>query len=199
MKTLPRSESTLQLARRLDWRFLLPEPNLRRVAYFGARQSALALALRRFSEELIVFESSRQDFDHGTQARFDLAVLQSPSFAQLERAHALLASPGYLYAEVQHAWEWRSARGRNLPDLAAWQAGLARLGFVEIKAHWHRPTFERAVQIIPMHDDRAMNFVFNRRDDDLTTRLKFAAGRALIKRAWLARWLQCVSLVARKQ
>ncbi len=204
MKVLPRSDNTLQLSRRLDWRFLLPEPHLRRVAYFGAPRNTLALALQQFSEELILFENAEGNLEKPPQAGFDLAVLQAPTFAQLECAHAQLAPRGYLYAEAQHAWEWRQARtlptrALNLPDIAEWQAALSRLGFIEIKAHWHRPTFERAVQIIPLHDAGAMDFVFNRRAEDLMSQLKFATGRSLMKRAWLARLLQCASLVACKQ
>ncbi|MEK7727846.1 MAG: hypothetical protein AAB354_05490 [candidate division KSB1 bacterium] len=202
MKILPRSDSALQLSRRLDWRFLLPEPSLRRVAYFGAAQNSLAQALQHFSETLSLF-APEEAAPAPHAARFDLVVLAEPTFAQLEAAVLALAPGGYVYAEVQRAWDWRRAdklptRALSLPKIADWQDALARLGCVEIKAHWHRPTFEAAVQIIPLHDAGAMDFVFNRRAEDLVSRLKFATGRSLMKQAWLARLLQCVSLVARK-
>lgn len=203
MKILPRTDSALQLSRRLDWRFLLPEPSLRRVAYFGAAQSSLALALQHFSEQLTIFDQVQVEVSQHDVAQFELVVLAAPTIAQIEAAIAMLAPHGWLYAEVQHAWEWRHERklpthALSLPKLEDWQAALARSGCVEVKAHWHRPTFERAVQIIPLHEVSAMDFVFNRRAEDFMSQLKFATGRSLMKQAWLARLLQCVSLVARK-
>ncbi len=200
MKLLPRSDSTLQLSRRLDWRFLLPEPRLRRVALFDAQQTTLAQALRHFSEELTIFDSSGAGLQ---EESFDIVVLAQPSFALLEAAMKLLAPGGYLYAEVQHAWIWRNERklptqALHLPKITEWQTELARLGFVNNAAHWHRPTFEQAVQIIPLEDPTAMDFVFNHRSESLVSQLKFTTGRALMNRPWLARLLQCVSIVARK-
>lgn len=199
MKLLPRSDSTLQLARRLDWRFLLPEPSLQRVALFDSSQSLLTRALQCFSAELTLFENAHEQ----KEASFDLVVLARPALLTLEPALRLLAPGGHLYAEVQHAWSWRHERtlplaALNVPTLADWQAELVRLGCTNIAAHWHRPTFEHALQIIPMHDAAATDFVFNRRAENLMGRFKFAAGRSLMQRAWLARLLQCVSMVASK-
>lgn len=199
MKLLPRSDSTLQLARRLDWRFLLPEPRLHCVALFDSSQSSLARALQCFSEELTLFENS----DEKKAASFDLVVLARPTLLTLEPALRLLAPGGHLHAEVQHPWSWRHERtlplsAISMPTLADWQSELARLGCTNIAAHWHRPTFEHALQIIPMHDAAATDFVFNRRAESLMSRFKFAAGRSLMQRAWLARLLQCVSMVACK-
>lgn len=203
MKTHARSDSNLQISRRLDWRFLLPEPSLRRVAYCGPLQSSLAQALQHFSEELKVFATPDSANLKIHEAAFDLLVMAEPEVAHLERVAHWLAPHGHIYAEVQHAWDWRKQRRlqtmtRNTPAIAAWQIALAQLGFTEIRAYWHRPSFERAVQIIPMNDEAAMDFVFSRRSEDLMSQLKFATGRSLMKNAWLARWLQCVSVVARK-
>ncbi len=200
MKILSRTDSILQLSRRLDWRFLLPEPQLGRVAYCGPVQSTLAIALREFSEELHVFAPTARPNEGG----FDVVVLAEPTVPQLEIAQQLLAPHGYLYAEAQHAWDWRTerklpVRSRHALRVEDWLERLARLGFVESKAYWHRPSFERAVQIIPLYDNGARDFVFARRSEDLMSQLKSATGRSVMKNAWLARLLQCVSLVARKQ
>lgn len=199
MKHVPRSDSSLQLSRRLDWRFLLPEPRLQRVALFDAPQSLLARALQHFSEELAIFENA----DYARATDFDIVVLARPSLTLLTPAMKLLVPGGHLYAEVQHAWRWRDehklpTHALRLPKIVDWQAELSRLGFAQIEAHWHRPTFEQAVQIIPLDDASAMDFVFKRRSEDLISQLKFATGRSLMNQAWLARLLQCVSLVARK-
>lgn len=203
MKILTRSDRNLQLSRRLDWRFLLPKPRLHCVAYVGPAQTTLASALQQFSEELKIFSTLEDTAPRLYESFFDLVVMAEPRLTELEQVQHWLAPRGYLYAEVQHAWDWRTERRlplvtRGFPNLAEWQVALARLGFVDIRAHWHRPSFERAVQIIPMHDAEAMDFVFSRRSEDLVSLLKFATGRSLMKTAWLARWLQCVSLVACK-
>ncbi|NUO79810.1 hypothetical protein HUU05_07015 [candidate division KSB1 bacterium] len=200
MKILSRTDSILQLSRRLDWRFLLPEPQLRRVAYCGPEHSTLAIALREFSEEFHTFAPTAPPSEGG----FDVAVLAAPTVPQLAIAQQWLAPGGHLYAEAQHAWDWRTerklpVRSRKALSIEDWLENLARLGFVESKAYWHRPSFERAVQIIPLHDDGARDFVFARRSDDFMSQLKSVTGRSVMKNAWLARLLQCVSLVARKQ
>ncbi len=203
MKALPRTDSTLQLSRRLDWRFLLPEPHLRRVAYVGPSQSSLANALEQFSEKLKIFTVVENANPRLYEAAFDLVVMAEPALAQLENVQQWLAPRGYLYAEAQHAWDWRNerrlpARARSLPTIEEWCDRLARLGFVEIKGYWHRPSFEHAVQIIPLRDASARDFVFSRRAEDFMSQLKFATGRTLMNKNWLARLLQCVSITACK-
>lgn len=52
----PSNDTLLQLSRRIDWRFLLPDPELGRVACFGASDELLVSALKRFSAALTLVE-----------------------------------------------------------------------------------------------------------------------------------------------
>src|ERR1044071_531014 len=60
----------LQASRRVDWRFLLPDPNLGRVAYFGPARGALLESLRLFSAALALGEAASSG-----GAQHDLVVI----------------------------------------------------------------------------------------------------------------------------
>jgi hypothetical protein len=93
-----RSDHELQLARRIDWRFLLPEPYLRRVVYLGPETGALPAALKQFSESLRINAVEKN-------GSFDLVVLRLREASSLAKADALLAPGGFLYWEMKPvAW-----------------------------------------------------------------------------------------------
>jgi hypothetical protein len=48
------SDAALGVVRRIDWRFLLPDPTLSQVAHIGPAQTTLLESLRLFSESLTV-------------------------------------------------------------------------------------------------------------------------------------------------
>ncbi len=96
-----RSDQDLQLARRIDWRFLLPEPYLRRVAYFGHEPAALPSALTHFSESLRINSVAES-------GSFDLVVLHLIEASSLPKAHKLLVPGGFLYWEMKPI-EWAAS------------------------------------------------------------------------------------------
>src|SRR5215216_5694129 len=79
------SDALLQASRRLDWRFLLPDPSLRQVAYSGPGRGALLDSLRLFSESLTLLDPAVAD---GAQAQYDLMVASAPAYPALARAAA---------------------------------------------------------------------------------------------------------------
>lgn len=217
-----RSDHDLQLARRIDWRFLLPEPYLRRVAYFGPANGALPAALKHFSESVQIISAD----DAG---QFDLAVLRLREVADLTKAHALLVSGGYLYWEMKPLkWQaffrglirsprpwWAAAEAtddspstvphkgaglqQNVLKLFRDHVGeLERLGFQDIQMHWQRPSFEACLEIIPMNEATALDYAFGRPRRDLASRLKFAAGKVMMQTGLLAPLTPCFSLIACK-
>lgn len=197
-----RSDELLQLSRRLDWRFLLPEPRLQQVAYFGPAESTLVTALKTFSESLTMFPASPAARP-ATSPRFAVVVAVAPSPAALAEISEVLLPGGCLYVELGSIFScrkpgagasWRQA----LSGPKEYTATLKRLGFEEIMAYWHRPSFEAAVQIIPLRDPLALRFVLSRRGRDWKNRLISAFDRAALRSGALARWIECVSLVARK-
>lgn len=202
-----RSDHELQLARRIDWRFLLPEPYLRRVAYLGPERGALPAALEHFSDSFRIVSAVDEE------AAFDLVVLRLSEVPELAKAHALLAPGGFLYWEMKPLkWsdslrylnngrtqanasnEWRRTLNLFHHHLSA----LEQMGFGDIQMHWQRPNFEACLEIIPMNEAAALDYAFSRPRSDLASRLKFAAGRVMMQTGLLAHLTPCFSLIARK-
>jgi len=197
-----RTDENLRLSRRLDWRFLLPQPDLLRVAYFGPAEVSLATALKKFSESFTPMTGSQTARDLNESGGFDIAVLRSPSLKDLERASILLKPGGGIYVEIESLWAatvryQRNPLAERFQSLKHYLTVLEQHGFVDIEAYWHRPSFERCVEIIPLHDRTTKEFVFSRSSSGLLSQIKFAAGRYTLKSNYLMRLLQSVSVVAR--
>ncbi len=198
-----RSDELLQLSRRLDWRFLLPEPRLQQVAYFGPAESTLVTALKTFSVSLTIYPVASAAARSASPPRFAVVVAVSPSPAALAGISEVLQPGGCLYVELGSVFG-----GRNRGAGPGWRqafsgpqeyvAVLQRLGFEQVVAYWHRPSCAAAAQITPLHDPLALQFVLGRRSHDWKNRLISALERAALRSGALARWLGGVSLVARK-
>lgn len=93
--TLPRDTDALhQASRRLDGRFLLPEPELGGVACVGVDDPDLVESLRLFGREVIVLEavSSREE-----PAPPDVTVLRNPTGAELAALHSIADADGLVW------------------------------------------------------------------------------------------------------
>jgi hypothetical protein len=77
------ADALLQASRRVDWRFLLPDPNLGHVAYVGPGRGALIESLRLFSTSLTLPETRATTT---AIAQYDLVVTSGPSLEMLRRA-----------------------------------------------------------------------------------------------------------------
>ena len=188
------ADALLQASRRVDWRFLLPDPNLGRVAYLGPAHGALLGSLRLFSASLAVGEAA-----DGTL--HDVVVAHNPSLDQLRRAAGLVRPGAYLYVEAYgplHRRRLRRGPGRWPCFAADYQAAIERLGLAEAVAHWHWPSFEACAEIVPLADPDAMLLALGRRRSGAGARLKSALGRALLRAGLFARLAPCFSVVARK-
>lgn len=120
-----REESRNRLLRRVDWRFLLPDPNLRRVLCLS---QALEDPVRQVSAEVITREAAE------TARDCDLAVAADPGAEALSRAWSALRPLGSLYSE------WRRPEG-------GWKGVASRLasaGFEDVRCWWVRPDPARA-------------------------------------------------------
>ncbi len=188
----------LLTSRRIDWRFLLPNTDLRRVAYLGPDGGALLVALKQFSSSLTILSSS----DHTNYASencstFELVVLHSPSLEDLDKAKTFVMPGGYLYWEIDRRQTWKEHRRfRHFRDYVA---RLDRLGFHNIHVSWHRPNFESCLEIIPLNVPLALGYVFTRRPGNLVDYIKLAAGRYLMATRLLDRLVPCLSVVACKR
>jgi SAM-dependent methyltransferase len=182
---VPRAELR-RAVRRLDWRFLLPNATLGRVAYLGPADGSLVDALRASGAALLVTAPPVADAD---RAAFDTVVAVNPSDQALAAAADLLRTGGWLYAEV-------SGRAGHAGRIAAQARGA---GFGEVQRHWHWPDFERGTRILPLDDGGALVYA-------LVKGRRGAAGTALaalvrgLQRVGALGWAaRCVSLTAQRE
>jgi hypothetical protein len=194
-------DQELQLVRRLDWRFLLPNPNLNRVLYLGEPCTSLISALRRFSKRFCVDSSENPAW------RFDLAVLRSRKFSDVEKAYKLLDCGGYLYWEIERKsdllflkfWEKNGERrSRAFSNFEKNRAALQRIGFTNIEVYWHRPNFETCLDIVPLLDQTALDYFFSPRRNEGAGKFKTAAGGFLLNTGLLKYAISSISMVAYK-
>jgi aminoglycoside phosphotransferase (APT) family kinase protein len=144
----PSAAEASRLMRRLDWRFLLPDPGLRRVMYVGSRSNTLARSLAAFSESITF-----ADEDSTPGGEVDLVVAQGATRRQVEAVLPRLAPAGWLY------WE----RGSGLALRANDRHWLDRAGLSQIQAFWHCAGFEECRWIVPLEEPSALAMLLKRR------------------------------------
>lgn len=203
-------DGTLQLCRRLDWRFLLADPTLRHVALLGDDDPQLVQGLRWTSRSLSLLDLG-WSFAVGQEPRFDLVVLRSPRLADAQRAAALVDPRGCLYWEIERnhvgrpwcAWIDRLRFGageRRAPCRPErLRAHLQGLGFSDIRVYWHRPDFHRALEIVPIENQKLLDYVLDGPAGHLGGKVKRMLGRLLRRTGLLQGLVPCLSVVACKQ
>ena len=195
-----RRDQDILTARRIDWRFLLPNPELKQVLLVGAAESALAAALERFCEALTVVEPQRLNQEAASLPQpFDLVVVGAPDKTLIPRVLPLLKTGGTLYWEVQRNRK-TLLRGnrkgyRNARRYAAYLQGLQ---LKEVDLHWHRPNFGGCLEIIPLNRSRALTHSLAKTHSSLKGKLKIAAGKTLRYSGLLPYTVSCFSLVGQK-
>jgi len=183
-------DELLQRSRRVDWRFLLPDPRLGRVIYVGPPDDPLREALADFAESVTDSETLAGE----SADRFDAAVLRTPPLAALARAHSLLVPGGTLYVELQRRV------GREAPWLLRRYAAAAeRAGFEQIEIFLNWPDFTRTTKIMPLDSGTGLgSMLVNNRQGPLAW-LVFSAARLGV-RLGVAEWFApCLSLIARRE
>lgn len=157
------------VARRADWRFLLPEPQLGRVGYLSPHAPDLVAALEQVSDRLDLLEPSASDGEH------ELIVVTAGRASSTARAASELLCPGgRLYAEVP---------GRRV---LSWERELRRAGFGEIDLYWLWPNERACREIVPLERD-AIHAMLERRDPGARAALR-ARGASLLARSGLFRF-----------
>ncbi len=185
-----RADSCEQSVRRLDWRFLLPDPSLEDVAYLGP-EGPLLDALR------LVSEPRRLEPGCGLAAH-RLVVASQADRSSLELAASRVAPGGFLYLEVER----RGNRGRRYPRLSPWGGSLDRslrsLGLVDLQAHLHWPNFEACKSIIPLERPEPLRFALEQRLPILSG-LGLGGWTAGLACRLLPRlWVPCSSVLGRR-
>lgn len=187
----PDVDTLLQASRRLDWRFMLPDPALRRVAYIGPQCGTLLASLHMFSDSLTVLAENTQPHHC-----YDLAVVSAPTERALARAADVLAPSGVLYVEVHNPpldALWRSA-----VTPAGYSARVKRLGLNDAHAFWHWPNFETCTKIVPLDDEHALMHALGRRSVSAKGELKYILGSILLRTGLLTRMVPYFSIIAHR-
>src|ERR1051325_10701501 len=137
-------------ARRADWRFLLPDPQLGGVAYLPPHDSDLVTALELCGAAIDL---------GGRGDPADVVVITGGGPARVARGRELLRPGGWLYAEVPG---WRTR---------AWERQWRRSKFDEVAAHWLWPSARRCREIVPL-EPLALRLALQRRDPGARLRLR---------------------------
>jgi len=193
-------DADILLARRIDWRFLLPTPALNRVLYIGPADDELCRALQRFSRQLeVTAPARRSDGPTAANGPFDLLVVADSSLSSVAQGLPSLAAGGHVYWEIhrlpgRRAGPWRIG-WRHAGHYAAL---LADLGVAACTAHWHRPDFERCKELVPFASRTALRHAVGRPGASLSGRLKFLTAIALLRSGLLYFVTPSLSVVGTK-
>jgi hypothetical protein len=187
------NDALLQASRRLDWRFLLPEPELGRVACVAIDDPDLAESLRLFGSEPTVLEAGGRWEE---LAPHDVVVLRNPAGAELAAAVPLLRPGGWMYVEVDGAGGRRLPGGRR--TARGYAAALRRLGLVEVQGHLHWPDFRSCRVIVPLGDALAVRLALARRRQNASARLVVRLAPLLAACNLLAAVAPSASVLARR-
>src|SRR4029450_13503910 len=140
-------DALLDASRRVDWRFLLPDPELGQVAYIGETDPELVRSLMLFSDELNTWRSATGDQQEQSH---DVVVVRNASVDDLQAGSDLLRPGGWLYVEVEggrRRLEERAARSAR-----GYARALEKLGLVDVDAYVHWPDFASCRAIVPLDD-----------------------------------------------
>lgn len=190
------ADTLLQASRRIDWRFLLPDPELGQVACLGMLPADLLDSLRLFSDSLTVLTP-----DVALNGQYDIVMVRQLSLDKLSSAAGLIRPGGHLYAENEGMLSpnrprppWKYGR-LALPTGCI--AAVSQAGFVNVQAHWHWPNFAGCTRIIPLDDRGAVQYAFVSGGRSIKARLQSVIGRTLLWSGLLERIVPRFSIVAR--
>ncbi|MEM7114365.1 MAG: hypothetical protein AAF614_18165 [Chloroflexota bacterium] len=202
------SDALLQASRRVDWRFLLPDPSLGRVAYFGPVDSEQAKSLRLFSQTFIALQDdwSAESYQRA-EASFDVVVVERPSRQSLPVYANLVRPGGYIYLEV-YGSSWSAPRkvkrrefrikGLNKLRPHRFEKPLEHLGFVEIANHWHWPTFEGCTKMIPLADETAVRFALANEKKSRKAKIQNLVSKGVLQTGLLPQLVPCYSVIGKR-
>lgn len=179
---MPKGDPVSSFVRRLDWRFLLPQPHLGDVAYIGHADGTLWPAVEAFSEAAVRF-GEQEELPGGAR----LLVAQDTATARTKKAIGALSAGGTLY--------WELPRSRN--PLTPWRRMLRASGLIDARVHWHHPNFDACELIVPLNDPTAIASVLRRRYPKARSKMLRLVSRLVSRAPMLWVLLPSVSVTAR--
>jgi SAM-dependent methyltransferase len=197
----------LAAVRRVDWRFLLPHPELGRVGWLGDLPPSLRAGLEASGAEPVALGHDPVNFSERPHLQpCDCVLSVSPngfrspaerSFpVQLRAIPAVLRPGGWLIIEV-HGLGGRHGLRRPLAP-RAWVRALERQGWEDVRVYWHWPNFEASSQVVPLAEPAALRLALGRGGSGRTGWLTAALGRFGLATGILPRLVPCFSVIARR-
>lgn len=177
----------LEWARRLDWRFLLADPRLGRVAVSGTPDPGLLAALGRFAGSVSV----------AGETPADVVVACRPSPEGLRAAIGRVAPGGSIVIELVGRPRARRGRGLTAASANAVAARLRRDGFVDVATYWTWPDHVSCAEIVPLDDPGLLQLALSRRRGDRSSRLKARLAGALLRAGLGAAIIPATTVVGR--
>jgi aminoglycoside phosphotransferase (APT) family kinase protein len=178
-------DDLLRIARRLDWRFLLADPNPRRIAFVGVRNRILRDALTEICSQPVFFDWPPQPGEISDS--FDLVLVTSSRPEDARNSAHLVAPGGSL------RWE---LRGRLSTSDA--EDALRRAHFESVETYWNRPDFENCLEEIPIGTGGILDHVLRGGEHGAAGEIRRAVARLLRKVGWLDTVAPCRSLHAER-
>jgi hypothetical protein len=153
------------------------------VGVAGRRDEALLAALEEHADSVAPVGSANP------APCFDVIVARDPSPAELAATAAALAPDGSLVIE--------RTRRRGL-SLGPATAGLARLGFRDVRIHWHWPDLERCTRVVPLDDPTSLRYALARAGTGARARLGAFGLRRLHEAGLLGLAVSAATVIARR-
>lgn len=164
----------LAASRRVDWRFLLPDPELGHVACSADADPALMRACRLFGRTLTILGQ-----EEAARGSMDVLVLVDPGRDELSSALGLVKPAGWVYLEI-HRPLTRRGRLRRPRFPSGHVAELRGLGLDQIAAYWHWPDFGSCTEIMPLGERAAIRWALLRRQESQGRSVLVSVARALL-------------------
>ena len=202
--------------RRLDWRFLLPEPNIDSVAVIGTNDEGLLQALQAHYSKVIPLDQHILSDSQKALSEIDLVIVRSPISLNDGSIIMILQNSELVYWEIDRkkwlktilkkgpasTWSWIVSVPRQvrmaLKSFTHYSDLLQAAGFKNIQATWHRPGFGDCLELIPLNHKYGLEYYFSRSQNSVKSALKAKAGRMLLALKILPRVISCYSIVASK-
>lgn len=189
-------DELLQASRRVDWRFLLPHPDLTDTAVVAGADPQLVQSIRSLGIPVTILDSANRSDCLG---RFSVVVACTPNGDELVSAVQAARCGGSVYVEIDRRRQSKQTGGsRTLRSLDAWLQALRRLHVTGLQVHWHWPNFASCTDIVPLGDRAAGVCTLRRRGTGSHSRWKARFAAMLLHTGWLPSFVPCLSVLGQR-
>jgi hypothetical protein len=190
-------DELLQISRRIDWRFLLPDPDLPATAVMDGADPDLLESLRRIGAQVTILNTAGRADCAG---QFRLVVASNPGRDELVRAVQAARCGGYVYVEVQRKRNLIRSTPKSVAAVGVkeWLATLTRLHVTGLQVHWHWPDFRSCAEIIPLSNRAAIRCTLRRRGSALRSQWKTRLAAILLHAGLFESFVPCFSVLGQR-